>query len=122
MDIKNKIFLVKIFFCFKNVNGGQPNKTLPRCCGSRPLTPLTFSNIIMSLKTKFSPKFAFTGGNSNNVEVTEENFKALSSGQQLLVNLCYALNIDPELTEARDGKSRWLSRESVTALSEALFK
>jgi len=76
----------------------------------------------MSLKTKFSSKFEFTGGNSNNVEVTEENFKALSSSQQLLVNLCFALNIDPELTEAKDGKSRWLSRESVSKLTETLFK
>jgi len=76
----------------------------------------------MSLKSKFSSKFEFTGGNSNNVEVTEENFKALSSSQQLLVNLCFALNIDAELTEAKDGKSRWLSRESVSTLTEALFK
>jgi hypothetical protein len=75
----------------------------------------------MSLKTKFSSKFAFTGGNSNNVEVTEDNFKTLSSSQQLLINLCFATGINPQLTEAKDGKSRWLSRDSVEQLTSKLF-
>jgi hypothetical protein len=70
---------------------------------------------------KFKAKYAFTGGNSNNVEVTEDNFKTLSSSQQLLINLCFASNIDPQLTEAKDGKSRWLSRQSVDELTNKLF-
>jgi hypothetical protein len=71
--------------------------------------------------TKLQARFAFTGGNSNNVEVTEDNFKTLSASQQLLINLCFSQNIDPMLTEAKDGKSRWLSRVSVEQLTSKLF-
>ena len=66
--------------------------------------------------------FKLNRQSANAEVVTQDNFDTLSLLQQLGTNLCLLNNIQPMLASSRDGKSKFLTRESVDALSKVLEK